>query len=96
MTIQKYYIDDNEYKVYSILHKNQIIQIGDKALGDKIDECIEQELYLHPIVKDEFGGKMTIEELDDQIACFLGDVDNFPNPTKNDILENIRGIGVID
>ena len=96
MTIQKYYIDGNEYKVYSIVHKNQFLNIGDKALGNKIDECIEEELYLLPIVKDEYGEYMTIEQLDDQIACFLGDVDNFPNPTKEDILTNIEGIGVID
>lgn len=76
-----------ECTLYHVKHNGQWYTIGDNQLGNIIDECIENDQYLTPMVELECGEIIKVITLDEMIAFFLGDLEN---PTEQDLHNEIE------
>lgn len=90
MEIEKYTINGNTYEVYEVDYKGATYKVGDSKLGDLIIKIIENdEKYYETEVKTEYGETITLDVLDNEIFCFLGDTDAYGRPTEENIYDNI-------
>ena len=90
MKIEKYKIHDNTYEVYEVEYRGEIYKVGESKLGELIIEIIEvYEKYYETEVKTEYGETITLDVLDDEIFCFLGETDAYGKPTEENLYENI-------
>ena len=90
MQIEKYTINGNTYEVYEVVYKGATYKVGDSKLGDLIIKIIEDDnKYYETEVKTEYGETITLDVLDDEIFCFLGDTDAYGRPTEENIYDNI-------
>ena len=93
MEVLKYKIEDKHYNVYVVNYKGQSFNIGDASLNELIQEMIECEKYVETEIFDVNGCKLTtLQVLDENIHCFLGDVNNYPNPCEQDVIDNVEFI----
>lgn len=90
MTTETIKIENKEYNIFTIEYKGETLKVGDCALGDKILDIIERDLFLCPMVTTADNSVVSPEYIDDTIYCFLGE--QMENPTQEDIIENIISI----
>lgn len=83
-------IENKEYNIFTIEYKETKLKVGSYALCDKMNDIIERDLYLCPMVTTADNSVVTPELIDDTIFCFLGE--DIENPTQDDIIENIQEI----
>ena len=90
MTTETIKIEKKEYNIFTIEYKGETLKVGDCALGDKILDIIERDLFLCPMVTTADNSVVSPKHIDDTIYCFLGE--EMENPTQEDIIENIISI----
>lgn len=90
MKTETYKIMGNTYEVYEVEYKGNFYKVGENKLGDLIIKIIEEyEKYYETEVKTEYGETISLDVLDEEIFCFLGDTDAYGRPTEENLYQNI-------